>query len=78
MLDGLRKIADGVAETVNSVNPLVDDITVKHEEMIAVLLDNGFEAKDITSLVDLDRAQYLEFIDLEIKVRERLLKNSKK
>ena len=76
MLEGLRKIADGVGETLNSVNPLVDDFKEVHEQMIGKLLDEGFNKEQITSLVDLDRGQFIDWIDLEIKVRERIAKKA--
>ena len=69
MLEGLKDIATGIAKTTNGLNPMVDDRTETHEDMGATLLDAGFTAKNLMSLVDVDRAQFEEWLDIEVARR---------
>ena len=77
MFQGLQKVANGIAETMNSVNPLVDDFGKKHQEMMECLLDNGFKPEEVTSFVDVDRAQFIDELKIELKARERMSRKKK-
>ena len=70
MWEGIVKTVDGLSETLNSVNPLVDGFKPIHEDMINTLMQNGYTGEQILSLIDVERSPAKEYID----VTERALK----
>ena len=79
ILDGLRKVVDGTTEMLNGVNPMVDSFKEEeHGAMVDCLLDAGFTEKQITSFVDVNRVQYLDYIALELKFRNKMAAKTKK
>ena len=75
MFNGLKKIAEGVNDIVEPLNPLVTNMTPKNKEIATSLLDNGFSVKEVQDFVDVSRNQLDDYIELEAKVIERM--NSK-
>lgn len=74
-IDGLSKAATGVTEMVNGLNPFVETMNETNEAIATVLLDKGFTAEQILDFVDVSKAQLDEWLQLEVKVRERVAKS---
>ncbi len=72
MLNGLKKIVNGVTEIVEPVNFLVTNLTPKNKEVAICLLEAGFTVKEIQDFVDVSRTQLDEFIELEDAVLKRI------
>lgn len=76
MLDGLKKIVEGVSDIVEPLNPLVTNMTDKNKEIANLLLSKGYKAKEIEDFVDVSRNQLDEFIAVEIEVLKRMAEAS--
>jgi len=74
VVTGLSKIIDGATELVNGVNPLTTQMDAKNQEIATVLLDAGFTEKDIKRFIDVSMVQFEEWMETEVKVRERIAK----
>ncbi len=73
MLDGFKKIVDGVQEVLDPINPMVSSMDKHRNTEIATgLLASGFSKEDIQQFVDVSRAQLDPFLDLEVAVQKRL------
>ena len=78
MLEGLKKIAEGVKEISEPINPFITDMTDKNKEIATNLLSAGYSVKDVQNFVDVSRTQLDDFLEIEEKVFERMGKITKK
>lgn len=77
MLDGFKKVAEGLTEIIEPLNPMVTNMTEKNKEIATGLLQSGFSVKQIQEFVDVSRTQLDEFIEVEDKVLKRLEESKK-
>lgn len=74
MLEGFKKVVDGLAEIVEPLNPLVTDMTPKNQEIAAGLLASGFTVAEIEDFVDVSTSQLGDFLKVEAEVLKRTTK----
>jgi len=72
MLEGFKKIADGVQEIFEPINPMVTDMDEKNKAIATAMLEEGISVKDIQHFVDVSRAQLDAFLEVEAKVIARV------
>lgn len=73
MLDGFRKIVDGVQEVLDPINPMTSNMDKHRNKEIAIgLLQSGFSVEDIQQFVDVSRVQLDDFLEIEAKVMVRM------
>ncbi len=72
MLDGFKKIMDGVQEVIDPLNPMVTNLTTKNKEIASGLLASGFTKEEIIAFVDVSRPQLDPFLAVEEEVQKRL------
>ncbi len=77
MLDGFKKIVDGLQEVIDPINPLVTNLTEKNKEIASGLLASGFTIKEIIDFVDVSRPQLDPFLSLESEVIKRIATKAK-
>lgn len=57
-LSGFKKVADGLQEILDPINPLVSSIDAhKNKEIAQGLLASGFTVEDIQQFADVSRVQ---------------------
>ena len=75
MLEGFKKIVDGVQEVLDPINPMTSGMDKHRNEEIAIgLLGSGFSVEDIQQFVDVSRVQLDSFLEVEAKVMQRMAK----
>ena len=74
-IDGVKQTVTGVSEMINGMNPMVTTMDETNEAIASVLLDKGFTPEQIKHFVDVSTAQLDEWLDVEMKVRQRLAKS---
>ncbi len=73
ILSGFKKIADGVQEVIDPLNPMVSNLdNHRNKEIAAGLLASGFTIEDIQQFVDVSRSQLDPFLKLESEVNKRM------
>ena len=72
MLEGFKKIVEGVNDIIEPLNPMVTDMTDANKTIAKGLLDSGFSVKQIQDFVDVSRNQLDEFIEVEVLVIQRM------
>ena len=77
MLEGFKKIVEGVNDIVEPLNPLVTNMTDINKQIASGLLESGFSVKQIQDFVDVSRNQLDDYIELEAKVLERISQKAK-
>jgi len=70
--DGFKKIAEGISDIGESLNPLVSDMTADNREIALSLMELGYSNQQIQTFVDVSRNQLDEFLELERAVEKRL------
>lgn len=72
MFESIKKVATGLTEITEVVNPLITNMDKKKVDIATTLLDAGFSVKEIQDFIDVSRAQFDEFIEVEVEVRNRV------
>ena len=73
MLNGFKKIVDGIQEVVDPLNPMVSNLdSHKNKEIASGLLASGFSIEEITQFVDVSRSQLDPFLKIEFEVNKRM------
>lgn len=79
IIDGLTKLYDGTIEVLEGVNPMVTTMSNETNQLIAnTLLDKGFTKEQIMDFISVSKTQLEEWLELEVKVRERIAMNAKR
>ena len=73
MLDGFKKIVDGIQEVIDPLNPMVSNLdSHKNKEIAKGLLNSGFSIEDITQFVDVSRSQLDPYLEMETEIMKRI------
>ncbi len=68
MLEGFKKIVDGVQEVFDPINIMTTNLTDKNKEIAKGLIESGFSIKEVQNFVDVSRPQLDPYL-IEAKVR---------
>ncbi len=68
MLEGFKKVFDGVQEIFDPINIMTTNLTDKNKEIAKGLIDSGFTTEQVQNFVDVSRPQLDPYL-LECKVR---------
>ena len=78
LITGMKKIYEGVSETLEGVNPLVTTMETNQNVNIAItLMDAGYSVSEIQDFIDVSRVQFDEWAQFEVEVRKRMSNTDK-
>ena len=72
MFDSFKKIADGVTELIEPLNPMVTDMTQRNKEIATNMIAAGLTTKEIQDFVDVSRSQLDAYLAVEAEVERRI------
>lgn len=73
----LQTIINDAFDAVDSVNPFVEDFDKEKRKMVELLLDHGYNKKQILGLVDVSTNQLKPWLKEEIAIRKKFEKHLK-